>query len=77
MNRFGPEAIHNTENVIQLEQGLHKRLSGFYSSTQQEITGSRILTVRQWLSTQSLDAQRDFGLQAIEKIQKRIWGVWK
>ncbi|MBN8468053.1 hypothetical protein JYJ95_16145 [Corallococcus exiguus] len=77
VNRFGPEAIHNTENVIQLEQGLHKRLSGFYSSIQQEITGSRILTVRQWLSTQSLEAQRDFGLQAIEKIQKRIWGVWK
>ncbi|WP_370051378.1 hypothetical protein [Corallococcus sp. AB011P] len=77
VDRFGAEAIHNTENVIQLEQGLHKRLSGFYSSIQQEITGSRSLTVRQWLSTQSLGAQRDFGLQAIEKIQKRIWGVWK
>ncbi|WP_306770437.1 hypothetical protein [Corallococcus sp. AB018] len=77
VNRFGPEAVHNTENVIQLDQGLHKRLSGFYSSIQQEITGSRTLTVRQWLSTQSFEAQRDFGLQAIEKIQKRIWGVWK
>nr|WP_128797209.1 hypothetical protein [Corallococcus coralloides] len=77
VNRFGPEAIHNTENVLQLDQGLHKRLSGFYSSIQQEITGSRILTVRQWLSTQSFEAQRDFGLQAIEKVQKRIWGVWK
>ncbi|RKI71602.1 hypothetical protein D7X55_08845 [Corallococcus sp. AB049A] len=77
VDRFGPEAIHNTENVIQLDQALHKRLSGFYSSVQQEITGSRSLTVRQWLSTQSFEAQRDFGLQAIEKIQKRIWGVWK
>ncbi|MFP2898447.1 hypothetical protein [Corallococcus sp. 4LFB] len=77
VDRFGPEAIHNTENVIQMDQGLHKRLSGFYSSIQQEITGSRSLTVRQWLSTQSFEAQRDFGLQAIEKIQKRIWGVWK
>ncbi|WP_223763943.1 hypothetical protein [Corallococcus sp. AS-1-6] len=79
VNRFGPEALHNTENVIQLDQGqgLHKRLSGFYSSIQQEITGSRIQTVRQWLSTQSFEAQRDFGLRAIEKIQKRIWGVWK
>ncbi|RKG65638.1 hypothetical protein D7V80_22715 [Corallococcus sp. CA054B] len=77
VNRFGPEAVHNTENVIQLDQGLHKRLSGFYSSIQQEITGSRTLTVRQWLSTQSFEAQRDFGLQAIEKIPKRIWGVWK
>nr|WP_227027299.1 hypothetical protein [Corallococcus soli] len=77
VGRFGPESIHNSENVIQLEQGLHKRLSGFYSSIQQEITGSRSLTVRQWLSTQSYGSQRDFGLQAIEKVQKRIWGVWR
>jgi hypothetical protein len=77
VSRFGPEALHNTENVIQLDQRLHQRLSGFYSSIQQEITGSRSLTVRQWLSTQSLAAQRDFGLKAIEKVQNRIWGVWK
>jgi hypothetical protein len=75
--RFGPHAIHNTENVIPLEAGLHTRLSGFYSSIQQEITGSRSLTVRQWLSTQSYEAQRQFGLQALEKVQKGIWGVQK
>ncbi len=77
VKRFGPHALHNTENVIPLEEGLHTRLSGFYSSIQQEITGSRTLTVRQWLGTQSFEAQRQFGLQAIEKVQKRIWGVWK
>lgn len=77
VGRFGPEALHNTENVIQLEQGLHRRLSGFYSSIQQDITASRSLTVRQWLSTQSFASQREFGLRAIEMIQKGIWGVWK
>jgi len=77
LDRFGPHALHNTENVIPLEQGLHTRLSGFYSSIQQEITGSRSLTVRQWLSTQSYGAQRQFGLQAIEKIRKGIWGARK
>jgi hypothetical protein len=29
-----PRAIHNTENVIPLEEGLHTRVSGFYSSIQ-------------------------------------------
>ncbi|NVJ09932.1 hypothetical protein HUW63_32500 [Myxococcus sp. AM001] len=77
VDRFGPRAIHNTENVIPLEEGLHTRVSGFYSSIQQEITGSRSLTVRRWLSTQSCEAQRQFGLQAIEKVQKGIWGVRK
>ena len=77
VKRFGPHAIHNTENVISLEEGLHMSLSRFYSSIQQEVTGSRSLTVRKWLSTQSYEAQREFGLQAIEKVQKGIWGVRK
>jgi hypothetical protein len=77
VERFGPHAIHNTENVIPLEKGLHTRVSAFYSSIQQDITGSRTLTVRQWLSTQPYGAQRQFGLQAIEKAQKGIWGVSK
>jgi hypothetical protein len=53
--------------IIPLEEELHTRVSGFYSSIQQEITGSRSLTVRRWLSTQSYEAQRQFGLQAIEQ----------
>lgn len=77
VERFGPHALHNTENVIPLEQGLHTGLSRFYSSIQQEITGSRTLTVRQWLSTQSYEAQRQFGLQAIEKVRRGVWGVGK
>jgi hypothetical protein len=77
VERFGPHAIHNTENVIPLEEGLHTRVSGFYSLIQQEITGSRSLTVRRWLSTQSYEAQRQFGLQAIEQVQKGILGVRK
>jgi hypothetical protein len=71
-NRFGPEALHNTENVIPLDAGLHTRVSAFYSSVQRELTGST-LTVRQWLSTQPYEAQREFGLRAIENIRKGIW----
>ncbi|MFL5347224.1 MAG: hypothetical protein ACJ8AT_20770 [Hyalangium sp.] len=73
VERFGPHAIHNTENVIPLEEGLHNRVSAFYSRKNLRITGTTDLTVRQWLSTQSYEAQRAFGLKVIENIQKGIW----
>jgi hypothetical protein len=75
VERFGPHALHNTENVIALEKALHTPLSAFYSSIQQELTGSKILTVRKWLSTQSFEAQRQFGLRAIENVRNGIWGA--
>ncbi|NMO13895.1 hypothetical protein HPC49_23970 [Pyxidicoccus fallax] len=72
VRQFGPEAIHNTENVIALDKALHDLVSAFYSSKRPRITNSN-LTVREWLSTQSYQAQRDFGLLAIENIGKGIW----
>ncbi|MBN1205151.1 MAG: hypothetical protein JXB05_09530 [Myxococcaceae bacterium] len=70
--RFGPHALHNTENVIPLEEGLHTRVSAFYSSIRRDITGSS-LTIRQWLGTQSYEAQREFGLLAIQNIRQGSW----
>jgi hypothetical protein len=72
VKRFRPQALHNTENVIPLDKALHDRVSAFYSSIRRDVTGSP-LTVRQWLSTQSYEAQRKFGLLAIENISKGIW----
>jgi hypothetical protein len=71
--RFGPKALHNTENVIPLDKNLHDRVSALYSSARRSITGSDSLTVRKWLSTQSYDAQRRFGLLAIENVTKGHW----
>ncbi|WP_073567044.1 hypothetical protein [Archangium sp. Cb G35] len=71
--RFGPEALHNTENVVPLDERLHIDVSAFYSSKRPRLTGSDTLTIRQWLSTQSYEAQRQFGLRAIENIRKGIW----
>jgi len=71
--RFGAEAIHNTENVVALDKELHTRLSAFYSAIRPRITHSESLTVRQWLSTQSYEAQRQFGLTAIENVRKGLW----
>ncbi|WNG28651.1 hypothetical protein F0U62_35140 [Cystobacter fuscus] len=72
VKRFGGEALQNTENVIALDKTLHGKTSAFYSSVQWGITRSR-LTVRQWLSLQPYEAQREFGLRAIGNIRKGIW----
>jgi hypothetical protein len=72
VKRFGAHALHNTENVTPLDKGLHTRISSFYSSVRRDITGSPS-TVRKWLSTQSYETQREFGLLAIENIRKGIW----
>ncbi|QRN93076.1 hypothetical protein JRI60_28150 [Archangium violaceum] len=77
LKRFGPESLHNTENVVPLEEGLHVDVSAFYSSKQEFITGSPSLTVRQWLNTRSYEAQRQFGLRAIENVRSGIWRVQK
>jgi hypothetical protein len=73
VKRFGGEALHNTENVIALDKALHTRISAFYSSTREGITRSSRLTVRQWLGTQSYEAQREFGLRAVENIRNGTW----
>lgn len=64
VRQFGPEAIHNTENVIAVNADVHAKVSGYYSS-KQGFTGT--LTVREWLSTQSFQQQRDFGLGLLKR----------
>lgn len=73
VKRFGAQAVQNTENIVPLHKGIHTRISSLYSSIQRDITGSSALTVRKWLSTQSYETQREFGLSAIDKVTKGIW----
>jgi hypothetical protein len=73
VKRFGAQALQNTENIIPLDKGRHTRLSAIYSSIRYDITQSYTLTVRQWLSTQSYEAQREFGLLAIENVTRGFW----
>jgi hypothetical protein len=47
---------------MRLEAGVHRQISGYYSSTMPG-TG---MTVRQWLNTQSIEAQREFGMQVLQ-----------
>ncbi len=64
IQRFGPRALHNTENVIPLDEGVHRQISAYYSSKDPRFTGGQ--TVRQWLSGQSFQAQREFGLKILQ-----------
>jgi hypothetical protein len=73
VKRFGGEALHNTENISALDESLHTRVSALYSMKFFRITSSRTLTVRQWLGTQSYEAQREFGLLAIENVGSGVW----
>ncbi|WP_141326535.1 hypothetical protein [Myxococcus sp. AB025B] len=73
VKRFGPQSLHNTENIISLDKSLHTKISSLYSSVRYDMTHSFTQTVRQWLSTQSHEVQREFGLLAIENVKKRVW----
>jgi hypothetical protein len=65
VQRFGPQALHNTENVIAVDEPIHQRISAYYSSKDARFTGAQ--TVRQWLSKQSFQVQRDFGLSTLAR----------
>ncbi|WNG56202.1 hypothetical protein F0U59_16600 [Archangium gephyra] len=73
VKRFGDRALQNTENIIPFDKSLHSRISSIYSSIRYDITQSYTQTVRQWLSTQSYEAQREFGLLAIDNVTKGFW----
>nr|WP_253894944.1 hypothetical protein [Corallococcus exercitus] len=64
VQRFGPEAIQSTENVIAIDARIHERISAYYSS-KQRLTDNRV--VREWLREQSFDQQREFGLRLLKQ----------
>jgi hypothetical protein len=60
--KFGPETLHNTQNVVRLDTAVHRKISAFYSS-KPAFTGGK--TVRQWLSQQSFEEQMQFGIETL------------
>jgi hypothetical protein len=64
ISSFGAQTIHNTGNLMRLDAAIHRQISGFYSS-KPAFTAGR--TVREWLSTQSWDAQYQFGLDTLRR----------
>jgi hypothetical protein len=64
VDRFGAEAIHNTENVVVVRKEVHEKISALYSSKSEETGG---MVVREWLRMQSYEQQRAFGLRALKR----------
>ncbi len=64
LERFGPEALHNTENVMAVDADTHVKISAYYSS-KQRFTGGMV--VREWLRTKSYEEQREFGLKTLRQ----------
>ncbi len=56
---------HSAQNMVALPTEIHRKINAFYSSKQQSF--SEGLTVRQWLSTQSLEDQRKLGIKLLKQ----------
>jgi hypothetical protein len=73
LEAFGPEALHNTRNVVAVPKSVHVgrgSISAYYSS-KRPFTNGR--TVRQWLAPKSFQAQRRFGIRTLRtKFGRRI-----
>lgn len=68
VERFGGQAIHNTNNIVRLPTEVHQKISAYYSS-KQAFTGGQ--TVRAWLSRQSFQDQKAFGQRIMQQFQER------
>jgi hypothetical protein len=64
VERFGPEAIHNTENVLAIDKSTHDAISAYYSSKSRDVGG---MVVREWLREKTYEEQRIFGLMVLKR----------
>ena len=64
IRKFGAESIHNTNNLVEIPKELHYKITGYYNSVRSNTQG---LTVRDWLKTQSFEAQYEYGLEIVQK----------
>jgi RHS repeat-associated protein len=55
---FNPKLVNNTDNLKSIDKATHRKVTGYYNS-KQNFTSDQ--TVRKWLSTQSFDAQYEYG----------------
>lgn len=70
LRAFGAEVIHSIDNVVAIPTSTHigkGSISAYYSSKDFFTNGQ---TVRQWLSTQSFQVQRQFGLDTLKRFGK-------
>ena len=61
---FSKQMVHNTDNVLAVDQQIHQQISGYYSSARSFTEG---LKIRDWLAGRSFDEQSKFGIQILKK----------
>ena len=64
---FDPTQIHNTNNLIAIDQAMHAKISRYYNTKSFDFTGG--LSVRDWLAGQSYQTQYDFGMNVLNKFE--------
>jgi len=62
---FAPEDIHNIDNLDPVPAWVNQLKANYYSSIRDFTDG---VTVRDWLTGQSFEAQRNFGLDVTQQI---------
>jgi RHS repeat-associated protein len=68
VSRFGAELIHNTENVVAIPKGVHRKINAVYQSKPKFAEGK---IVREWLKSQSFEEQRKFGMETLNELIER------
>ena len=64
---FSKDLIQSSSNKVTLDYSVHRKISGFYSSKQPELTNGSNLRVRDWLAGQSFEFQTQFGWDIIRR----------
>ncbi len=67
---FGRGAIHSFANVVPTPVHVHSAISIFYSSAPQWVRAAGFTRVRDWMATQSWDAQFRYGIEIWKQAMK-------
>ncbi len=71
--RFGPRKLHCTDNVIRLDSKIHKEISAWYSSKQDEADGQ---VVRDWQAPFTFLEQRAYAIKTLYKYGGKLPSSW-
>jgi hypothetical protein len=63
VTQFGSRAINSLANVVPTPTAVHRAISRFYSSAPQWVRAAGLSGVRDWMATQSWEAQYRYGVE--------------
>lgn len=60
---FDVQMIQNEKNIISINRGIHRKISGYYSRKNPLLNG---MSPREWLTGKSFEFQHEYGLQVLK-----------